>query len=291
VRSVGIKQYGFKKKKGHYSHHKKLNLIKRKRKKTTDDTGADLICGDPNMYLKDMYYLSDKSEDFKFDEIEKCKNDLAKFKEKKRKIEEENEQAEKQQTENEIKAEQPLPKVENDIKEKTKDQQKEDVIDQQEQDVNIQEEEDGKDKQEEEAKDQLEEVSKDLMEVEVNDQPMIDDMQIHVVKEDQQANPSTPEKTLMPLNQELYKGSNEQRHAKSIVDHDAFMLDEDDHLGSHDPFKEQDLKLEDPIQDNLELPPHVEEEDKKDEHKDHEEDDIGFGDLHSPNLSLSPRDD
>lgn len=124
MRSVRIKQYGFKKRKGHYSHHKKLNLIKRKRKKTTDDTGADLICGDPNIYLKDMYYLSDKSEDFKFDEIEKCKNDLVKFNEKKRKIEEEIEQTGQQQSDHEVKSEHVSPKVENDIKEEVKDEHK-----------------------------------------------------------------------------------------------------------------------------------------------------------------------
>ena len=84
------KLYGYKKKKGGYTHHKKLNLInKRKRKKTIDDTGADLICGDPNVYLKDQFYLSDKSADVNFADFEKCKDDLDKFNEKKEKVERE----------------------------------------------------------------------------------------------------------------------------------------------------------------------------------------------------------
>ena len=120
---------------------------------------------------------------------------------------------------------------------------------------------------------------------------MVDDIQIQLVKEEQQASPSTPEKTLLPLNQDLLKENIDQKHAKSIVDHDAFMLDESDHLGSDDPFKVQDLKPEDPIQSNIQMPPHIDDEMKKDDHKDHEDDDIGFGDLNSPNLSLSPRDD
>lgn len=57
-------------------------MIKRKRKKTLEENGAESICGDPNLYLKDMYYLSDKSADVSFENIEKCKTDLEKFKEK-----------------------------------------------------------------------------------------------------------------------------------------------------------------------------------------------------------------
>jgi len=70
VSCVRIKQYGNKRKKG-YSHHKKLKPSKSGRKKTIDEAGAELICGNPNEYLKDMYYMSDHSEDVNWDEIEK----------------------------------------------------------------------------------------------------------------------------------------------------------------------------------------------------------------------------
>lgn len=71
MRSVGIKLYGFKKKKSHYAHHKRLNSFKQKRKKSFHEVGSDLICGDPNVYLKDAYEMSDKSEDVSFGDIEK----------------------------------------------------------------------------------------------------------------------------------------------------------------------------------------------------------------------------
>lgn len=86
---LGIKQYGNKRKKT-YSHLKlKAPGNKRKRKRTIDEIGADLICGDPNGYFKDSLYLSDNSDDVKWEEIDKCKGDLEKF--YKQKIEYENE--------------------------------------------------------------------------------------------------------------------------------------------------------------------------------------------------------
>ena len=76
------KKHGFKKKRGNYSHHKKNNIWKRKVKRNWVEVCADEIWGEPNNYLKDTPYMSDKSEDIDFEEIEKCKTDLKKFKEK-----------------------------------------------------------------------------------------------------------------------------------------------------------------------------------------------------------------
>lgn len=74
---------GFKKKKGGYSHHKKIINGKRKiRRSHAAELGSDEICGDPNTYLKDTPYLSDKSEEINFEEIFKWKVDMEKFKEK-----------------------------------------------------------------------------------------------------------------------------------------------------------------------------------------------------------------
>jgi hypothetical protein len=51
-----------------------------KRMKPAEETGAELIWGDPNWYFKDSYVFSDKSADVSFAEIDKWKEDLEKFK-------------------------------------------------------------------------------------------------------------------------------------------------------------------------------------------------------------------
>lgn len=79
-----IKEVGTRRKKT-YQHHKKLSLVKRKRKKTIEEVGSEHICGDPNLYLKDMYYMSDQSADFSWLDVEKCKDDIEKFNDRKRK--------------------------------------------------------------------------------------------------------------------------------------------------------------------------------------------------------------
>ena len=74
------------KRKKAYSNYKKITSIKRKRKKTIDETGSELICGDPNIYLKDQMYLTDQSADVHWEEIRKCKVDLQKHYEKSNKF-------------------------------------------------------------------------------------------------------------------------------------------------------------------------------------------------------------
>ena len=71
------KEYGFRKKKGSYNH--KQNWKNRRAKKAVPDDGVEEICGDPNTYLKDCPYMSDKSDDFDFEDIKKAKQALAEY--------------------------------------------------------------------------------------------------------------------------------------------------------------------------------------------------------------------
>ena len=66
------------KRKKAYANYKKITSIKRKRKRTINEAGSELICGDPNMYLKDQMYLTDQSADVNWEEIKECKVDLQK---------------------------------------------------------------------------------------------------------------------------------------------------------------------------------------------------------------------
>lgn len=88
MRLLGIKQYGNRRK--HYNPKRIIFPKNKGRKKTLEDTGADSIWGDASNYYKDMYYLSDKSSDVKFEDITKCKHDIKRFLDRKQRIEENN---------------------------------------------------------------------------------------------------------------------------------------------------------------------------------------------------------
>ena len=90
MRLIGIKLYGNRRK--HYNPKRTIFPKQKGRKKTIDETGADSIWWDASNYYKDMYYLSDKSSDVKFEEISRCKSDIKRFLDRKHRMEENNEQ-------------------------------------------------------------------------------------------------------------------------------------------------------------------------------------------------------